>query len=88
MIKPLKGNPKTLQNVAQQMDLQLMEPVPLPNIPSVNEKLNMLGEMVYIQPLIIAPNPYPFAAHPRMGSNGVFYPSADAVEELNELMER
>ena len=88
LIKPLRGNPRTLQKLARHMDLQLLKPVPLPNIPSVNEKLFSMGDMIYIQPLVISKTPYPYADHPRMGSNGVFYPSADAIDEIHELMDK
>lgn len=85
LIKPLKGCPRVLQRLAKHFDLQSNTPVPLPNIPSVNERLIGMGDMVYVQPLVISDTPYPYAEHPRMGLNGVFYPSADAIEEIQQL---
>lgn len=80
LIRKLKSNPRQLQAVAKNLGLEKeFEPTVVPNTPSFNEELIKLGDLIYIQPLVIAPNKYPYADHPFLAPNGVFYPSEDKL---------
>ena len=85
LVQPVKGNPKVIQALAQGLGLsELYKPTIIPNTPSFNERLLQIGSLVHIQPLVIAPNPYPYADHPMLSPNGVFYPSADKLKDIHQ----
>lgn len=62
----------------------MYQPTVLPNTPANNAALKSLGSLVHVQPLVIAPNSYPYADHPFLAPNGVFYPSPDKLLDIHD----
>lgn len=84
LIQKLSGNPRPLQALARELGLkEIYQPIVVPNTPSNNETLSKIGSLVHFQPLVIAPNSYPYADHPYLAPNGVFYPSEDKLVEIH-----
>lgn len=85
LVQVLSGNSRALQATARDFGLNaIYEPTVVPNTPSNNVALESLGSLIHVQPLVISPNPYPYADHPFLAPNGVFYPSADKLSDLHE----
>ena len=84
LIRQLKTNPRQIQAIANDLGLEKeFEPTVISNTPSNNENLLKLGSLVHVQPLVIAPNSYPYADHPFLAPNGVFYPSKDKLLDIH-----
>lgn len=84
LLQALSGKPRVLQATARDLGLETVHhPTVVPNTPSNNELLKSLGSLVHFQPLVIAPRPYPYADHPFLAPNGVFYPPADKLEDIH-----
>ena len=84
LVDALSGKPRGLQALARDFGLNnVYEPTVVPNTPSNNKTLESLGSLVHVQPLVIAPQPYPYADHPFLAPNGVFYPSADKLADIH-----
>jgi len=85
LVQVLRGKPKGLQATARDLGLDTIhQPTVVPNTPSNNKLLESLGSLVHVQPLVIAPRPYPYADHPFLAPNGVFYPSPDKLEDIHK----
>ena len=85
LIDVLPGKPRGLQALARDLGLdKAHEPTVVPNTPTNNETLKTLGSLVHVQPLVIAPHPYPYGDHPFLAPNGVFYPSADRLLHIHK----
>eukprot|EP00116_Pleurobrachia_bachei_P015158 sb/3475420/ len=85
LIRPVKGNRLPIQELCTELGLTVQyKPAIVPNTPHFNSQLHKIQHLVHVQPLVIAPNPYPFADHPFLAPNGVFYPSADKLETIHK----